>query len=88
MTTHTRAILRGYVEDMLDSWLWELDVFLHRRIPDPVDYVEMRRRTFGGDLTTGLSYLSLAADGPPIPDGIYESRPCKPSSTPRPTPSP
>ncbi|WP_406115767.1 terpene synthase family protein [Kitasatospora purpeofusca] len=75
MTTHTRAILRGYVEDMLDSWLWELDVFLHRRIPDPVDYVEMRRRTFGGDLTTGLSYLSLAADGPPIPDGIYESRP-------------
>ena len=42
---------------MTESWLWELANQIQNRIPDPVDYVEMRRKTFGSDLTMSLSRL-------------------------------
>jgi germacradienol/geosmin synthase len=42
------------------------------RIPDPVDYVEMRRRTFGSDLTMSLARMShLDA----LPEQVYRTRP-------------
>jgi germacradienol/geosmin synthase len=50
---------------MLDSWLWELDNQRHNRIPDPVDYVEMRRHTFGSELTMSLARFSSGSDIPP-----------------------
>ncbi|ANW21593.1 terpene synthase family protein [Streptomyces clavuligerus] len=37
--------------EMLESWLWELHNRVQHRVPDPVDYLEMRRATFGADLT-------------------------------------
>ena len=52
------AELRRSVEDMLDSWVWELGNRVQNRIPDPIDYLEMRRRTFGADLTLALTRLS------------------------------
>jgi germacradienol/geosmin synthase len=61
---------RDAVTDMLDSWLWELANEIINRIPDPVDYVEMRRRTFGSTLTMTLARLSA---GPAVPAGIYQS---------------
>ena len=43
---------------MTESWVWELNNHIHNRVPDPVDYIEMRRKTFGSDLTMSLSRLS------------------------------
>ncbi len=42
-----RRKLRGDVDKMTESWVWELSNQLQHRIPDPVDYLEMRRATFG-----------------------------------------
>ncbi|NVZ78236.1 hypothetical protein HX859_25400 [Pseudomonas gingeri] len=69
--------LRRYVVEMLESWLWELDNQFNLRLPDPFDYIEMRRRTFGGDLTTGLTYLSLLARGPELDEKIFRSSPLR-----------
>jgi germacradienol/geosmin synthase len=56
---------------MTESWLWELTNQIQNRIPDPIDYVEMRRKTFGSDLTMSLSRL---AQGDEIPQDIYRTR--------------
>ena len=41
------------------------------RIPDPVDYVEMRRHTFGSDMTMSLARL---AHDDIVPAEIYQTR--------------
>lgn len=60
--------LRDAVMAMLDSWLWELAGEIANRIPDPVDYLEMRRATFGCTLTMTLARL---AGGPKVPPEIF-----------------
>ncbi|MEV4508373.1 germacradienol/geosmin synthase [Dactylosporangium sp. NPDC049525] len=67
-----RAQFRAAVDVMLDSWVWELRNQHERRIPDPVDYIEMRRRTFGSDLTMSLSRFR---NGRQVPPEVYETRP-------------
>ncbi|MEU8519963.1 terpene synthase family protein [Streptomyces sp. NBC_01216] len=52
-----RGQLREAMDRMLDSWMWELHNQAQHRVPDPVDYIEMRRRTFGSDLTMLLCRL-------------------------------
>ncbi|MGP3933263.1 terpene synthase family protein [Nonomuraea sp. KM88] len=52
-----RRKLRTAIELMCDGWLWELANELAHHIPDPVDYIEMRRLTFGSDLTMSLCRL-------------------------------
>ncbi|MFJ5232428.1 germacradienol/geosmin synthase [Kitasatospora sp. NPDC088391] len=69
-STADREKFRKGVGDMLDSWLWELANQAQNRIPDPVDYIEMRRATFGSDLTMGLARL---AQGSVIPEAVYAS---------------
>jgi germacradienol/geosmin synthase len=49
---------------MLESWLWELANHIQQRIPDPIDYIEMRRRTFGSDLTMDLGRITKAGTLP------------------------
>ena len=71
MSMHGQRRFRRAVQDMLESWLWELANHIQNRIPDPIDYVEMRRATFGSDLTMALSQLSLG-DG--IPPEIFRTR--------------
>jgi germacradienol/geosmin synthase len=71
MAEPTRAQFRIAIEDMTASWLWELANQIHDRIPDPVDYVEMRRATFGSDLTMSLARLTYAGD---VPDALYQTR--------------
>ncbi|GLX93452.1 germacradienol/geosmin synthase [Herbidospora sp. NBRC 101105] len=66
-----RSGFRTAVEDMIDSWVWELDNEAAGRIPDPVDYIEMRRRTFGSDLTASLARLAAAEV---VDDAVYQSR--------------
>ncbi|MCX5388709.1 germacradienol/geosmin synthase [Streptomyces sp. NBC_00094] len=57
MGSEARAQLRTALEAMLDSWLWELHNQAQHRVPDPVDYIEMRRTTFGSELTMLLCRL-------------------------------
>jgi germacradienol/geosmin synthase len=71
LTRVARKQLRASIERMTASWLWELANHTQNRIPDPVDYAEMRRRTFGADLTMGLSRLSLADH---LPAEIFKTR--------------
>ncbi|MFI7337625.1 germacradienol/geosmin synthase Cyc2 [Streptomyces sp. NPDC050085] len=65
MTPQARRDLRAGVDAMLESWLWELGNQLQGRIPDPVDYVEMRRSTFGADFHLGLARIEQGANVPP-----------------------
>lgn len=71
MSMVARTTLRTSLETMLHSWLWELTNHLQHRVPDPIDYVEMRRATFGADLTMGLSKLSL---GDLVPAEVFQTR--------------
>ncbi|MEU5307602.1 germacradienol/geosmin synthase Cyc2 [Streptomyces sp. NPDC021562] len=74
MGPEDRIALRRSVDEMTESWLWEMSNHLQHRIPDPVDYLEMRRATFGSELT-----LSLArhGHGPAIPPEVYRSGPVR-----------
>lgn len=74
MRPAARRAFRRAVEDMVRSWLWELVNQIEHRVPDPVDYVEMRRMTFGSELTMSLCRL---AHGSRVPPEIYESGPMR-----------
>ncbi|MFJ4122498.1 family 2 encapsulin nanocompartment cargo protein terpene cyclase [[Kitasatospora] papulosa] len=69
-----RRMFRASVESMTASWLWELANQTQNRIPDPVDYMEMRRATFGSDLTMSLCRLG---HGRKVPDEVYRSGPLR-----------
>lgn len=71
MPPNKRRQFHKAVRDMTESWLWELENQMLRRVPDPVDYVEMRRKTFGSDLTMSLSRLALPEEVSPE---IYRTR--------------
>ncbi|MFC6882618.1 MULTISPECIES: terpene synthase family protein [Actinomadura] len=71
MAAHDRARLHRAVELMVDAWLWELAGQIQSRIPDPVDYLEMRRHGFGSEMTTELSRIE---HGALIPDEVYDTR--------------
>ncbi|MDP9795538.1 germacradienol/geosmin synthase [Catenuloplanes nepalensis] len=71
MNSDQRAQFHHAVSDMLDSWLWELQNHLQHRVADPVDYVEMRRRTFGSELTMSLCRVK---HGSLLPPEIYRTR--------------
>ncbi|ATB28527.1 family 2 encapsulin nanocompartment cargo protein terpene cyclase [Melittangium boletus] len=60
MPPSARNHFRWAIQEMTASWLWELANQTQNRIPDPVDYVEMRRKTFGSDLTMSLCRLAHA----------------------------
>ncbi|GAA1115727.1 germacradienol/geosmin synthase [Kribbella jejuensis] len=72
MTVEQRRMFKAAVDSMTDSWLWELANLAQHRIPDPVDYVEMRRRTFGSELTMSLCRIG---HGERVPPEVYRSRP-------------
>jgi germacradienol/geosmin synthase len=67
-----RRAFRRAITDMTASWIWELGNQAQNRIPDPVDYIEMRRKTFGSDLTMSLSRLAHHGI---VPDWVYKLRP-------------
>jgi germacradienol/geosmin synthase len=74
MSVSARHTFRTTIENMTGSWLWELANQMQNRIPDPVDYIEMRRKTFGSDLTMSLSRL---AHGKTVPAEIFRTRPIR-----------
>ncbi|MBN0046887.1 terpene synthase family protein [Streptomyces actuosus] len=74
MTREQRRTLKAAIDVMTESWVWELSNQLQNRIPDPVDYLEMRRATFGADLTLSLCRMGL---GPAVPPEVYRSGPVR-----------
>ncbi|MGI5136112.1 MULTISPECIES: germacradienol/geosmin synthase Cyc2 [unclassified Streptomyces] len=70
MDPEQQRAVRTAVDTMTESWLWELSNQLQHRIPDPVDYLEMRRATFGADLTKNLCRMG---HGPEVPPEVYRS---------------
>ncbi|MFD5468535.1 germacradienol/geosmin synthase [Kitasatospora sp. NPDC127059] len=68
MTVEARGRLREAIEVMTASWIWELANQIQNRVPDPVDYLEMRRSTFGSELTTLLARLG---HGRTVPEEVY-----------------
>ncbi|HEX2145511.1 MAG TPA: germacradienol/geosmin synthase [Glycomyces sp.] len=73
-----RAEFKRAVEAMLEGWLWELHTEGQNRVPDPVDYVEMRRACFGADMTMSLARLRA---GRRIPVAVWKSRPIQSMET-------
>lgn len=71
MTMAARLQFRKTVEDMTSSWVWELTNQAQHRVPDPIDYIEMRRKTFGSDMTMSLARL---AHSDVVPPEIYQTR--------------
>lgn len=67
-----RALLHRTLVDMTDSWLWELANQAQNRIPEPVDYMEMRRHTFGAHFTMSLCRFG---HGKQVPPEVYASAP-------------
>ncbi|MGW7573080.1 family 2 encapsulin nanocompartment cargo protein terpene cyclase [Streptomyces sp. NPDC054765] len=74
MTPEARRTFRAAIDSMTASWLWEIDNQILNRIPDPVDYIEMRRATFGSDLTMSLSRIG---HGRQVPPEVYRSGPLR-----------
>ncbi|MCC8337134.1 terpene synthase family protein [Streptomyces sp. R1] len=74
MTPEERRPLKTAVDTMTEAWVWELSNQIQNRVPDPVDYLEMRRATFGSDLTLGLC---RAGHGPAVPPEVYRSGPVR-----------
>jgi germacradienol/geosmin synthase len=74
MTPDARRTLKDAINVMTESWVWELSNQLQNRVPDPVDYLEMRRATFGSDLTLSLCRMG---HGPAVPPEVYRSGPVR-----------
>ncbi|MFI6373573.1 germacradienol/geosmin synthase Cyc2 [Streptomyces sp. NPDC050546] len=74
MTPDARRTLKDSVNVMTESWVWELSNQTQNRVPDPVDYLEMRRATFGSDLTLSLCRMG---HGPAVPPEVYRSGPVR-----------
>lgn len=50
---------------MVRSTLWELGNLVHDRHPDPIDYLEMRRKTGGGQFAVNTSQIGVGVTVPP-----------------------
>jgi germacradienol/geosmin synthase len=57
LSLEDRAIFRDIVLKTFTSWLWELQNHIENRIPDPVDYIEMRRWTLGAEIMMEVGRL-------------------------------
>jgi germacradienol/geosmin synthase len=62
MAEADRLEFRTAVLTMTESWLWEFANQAQNRIPDPVDYIEMRRKIFGSSLLGIIGGCSLAPE--------------------------
>ncbi|MEV6970814.1 germacradienol/geosmin synthase [Hamadaea sp. NPDC051192] len=74
MDDRARHEFRDAVLGMVDSWRWELLQQSQNRVADPVDYLEMRRFTFGSQLTMSLCRITRSDV---VPAEVYQSRPLR-----------
>ncbi len=71
MKASKRPAFRALVQGMLQSWVWELVNHIENRVPDPVDYIEMRRQTFGAEFGMSLAQFGLDEQ---IPAELFRTR--------------
>jgi germacradienol/geosmin synthase len=62
------------VMEFVGSWLWELYNLILDRTPDPVDYIEMRRRTGGAEFSITLAAHLLAEN---VPATVFTTPPMR-----------
>ncbi|MFI6544729.1 germacradienol/geosmin synthase Cyc2 [Streptomyces prunicolor] len=74
MPLDDRRTLKTAINTMTESWVWELSNQIQHRVPDPVDYLEMRRATFGSDLTLSMCRMG---HGPKVPPEVYRTGPVR-----------
>ncbi len=72
MSPADRGTFRDAVEKMTAAWVWELHNHVLHRIPDPIDYIEMRRCTFGSDMTMSLARITRSGN---LPASLFQTRP-------------
>jgi germacradienol/geosmin synthase len=72
MSLEDRQTFKDGLTDMTASWVWELQNSIQHRIPDPIDYLEMRRDTFGSDLTMNLARITFPGK---LPKEVFDTRP-------------
>ena len=72
MSVEDRATFKAGIVTMTASWVWEQANAIQHRIPDPIDYFEMRRQTFGSDLTMNLARITFKGR---LPKAIFDTRP-------------
>jgi germacradienol/geosmin synthase len=61
--------MRCALAEIFESWLWELTTQIHNRIPDPIDYVKMRTKTYGFDVAVLLTQIDKT------PPELYDAAP-------------
>lgn len=64
-------IFRKLIENLLEGFLWKLFNQIQNCIPDPIDYVETRRKTSGSELIIVLP--RLAAYEQNVPPEVYRT---------------
>lgn len=65
-----RDLPRIMIDEFVVNWLWEITNLIQNRVPDPVDYLEMRRKTFGVLVWAGLLRLP---SGDALPADIFDT---------------
>ena len=74
MSPDWRRWFAGSVKGIVESFQWEILNLIQNRIPDPVDYIEMRRQTCGAELTALFIHYILSLR---MPSEVYFSRPMR-----------
>lgn len=70
LSINDRRSFRKSIEGLIGSWIWELADQMQNRIPDPVDYIELRRKTFGVEFI--LVFIRFGK-GQAIPADVYRT---------------
>lgn len=71
MSTDWRRWFSATIQEICGSFLWETFNLIQNRIPDPVDYVEMRRWTSGAEIAELMIHYQM---GLRMPAEIHDAR--------------
>lgn len=64
MTDRLRQVFPQHIQDWIDGAMWALAAIVQQRVPDPVDYLEMRRQTGGAGFSLDLLQHALSIELP------------------------
>ncbi len=65
LTLEWRQKFASYMQNYVNAEWWEISNVIQDRVPEPVDYVEMRRQTAAGEITIALAQYNLSEAIPP-----------------------
>jgi len=67
VAVESKQQIRYALTETFESWVWQLNNQIQNRIPDPIDYIETRLKTFGFD------FVMLLNQGDKTPPELYDS---------------